>query len=351
MQGHDGVAAVGGGEGLVVVAGNRVGLTVPFVTVTSRFRNFRSCRKFQHQSHRHHGVATVFSRECNLLRTGSIEGDTVPVVRQLALTDGLGIGHGITGVDGEMQGHHGVAAVGGGEGLVVVAGNRVCLTVPFVTVASRFRDFRRFRIFQHQSHRHHGVAAVGSGQRNLLRASCVESDTVPVVRQFAFADGLGVGHGITGIDGEMQGHDGVAAVDGGEGLVVVARGGVGLTVPLVTVTRSFRNFRRFRIFQHQDHRHDGVATVSSGQGNFLRASCVESDTVPSVRQFAFADGLGVAHRVTRIDGEVQGHDGVAAVDGGEGLLVVAGNRVGLTVPLVTVTSRFRDFRRFRIFQH
>ena len=61
----------------------------------------------------------------------------------------------------------------------------------------------------------------------------------------------------------MQGHDGVTALDGGEGLIVVARLSVCLTVPSVAVANFGIPFIIYCLADGQVQGHDGVAALGS----------------------------------------------------------------------------------------
>ena len=78
-----------------------------------------------------------------------------------------------------------------------------------------------------------------------MDASLSKGDTIPSIRQLAGADGLGVGLGVDWIDS-------------------------------------------------QRHRNHTVAAIHRFKGGGLGTCFCEGDTVPSVRQLAGADGLGVS---------------------------------------------------------
>ena len=115
-----------------------------------------------------------------------------------------------------------------------------------------------------EGHGHHGVAAVNSVKGGVLCTGFGEGDTVPFVRQFAGADGLGIGGGEAFLDNEGD-------------------------------------------------RDDGVATVGGNQRVILRASLSEFDTLVGVRQLAGADGPSVNAVHYGIDIQNHSHHGVATV--------------------------------------
>ena len=163
MQGYDGVTAIGSGEALVVVAVGSVGLAVPFVAVASGYGQILVIGGADRERHRHHGVAAVGGGQCDDCVSSSGESNAVPQVWQCARTNGLGIAHCVTWTDSEMQGYDRVTTVGGNEALVVIAGGGVGLAVPFITVASGFRDFCGYCMVHRQMQGHDRIATSGIG--------------------------------------------------------------------------------------------------------------------------------------------------------------------------------------------
>ena len=240
------------------------------------------------QRHRHHRITTVHRLQRDVLRAGSGEGDTVPNIRQRTFADGLFVVDSIRRIHGQGHRDHRVATVGGlqrnalctgsGEGNAV-PGVRQCAFADGLSIAD---GIGRVDV---QGHRDHGVATVHRLQRDVLRTGSGEGDTVPGVRQCAFADSVRIVHGIGRVD--VQGH--------------------------------------------RDH---GVTTVHRLQRDVLRTGSGEGDTVPGVRQCAFADSVRIVHGIGRVD--VQGHrdHGVAAVHRLQGDTLRAGGGEGDSVPHV-----------------
>ena len=136
-----------------------------------------------------------------------------------------------------------------------------------------------------ESHRHHGVTAVDRRQRGGLRAGSSKSHTVPKIRQRILTYRLRVCHAIRRVD-------------------------------------------------HQGHRHHGVATVNRLERNGRVASGIKGNLVPSIRQFAFTNGIGICHRVGRIDHERLRDHRVAAVNRLQSISLRTSFDKGDTVPSI-----------------
>ena len=169
-----------------------------------------------------------------------------------------------THAGGQVERNHAVATSNGGQRLGVVTGFAIENVVPLVAaVGCLDGEFANGAEVDGQGHGDHRVATVHRLQGDALRAGSREFDTVPGVRQLTFADGGFVGDSVSRV--HRQGHS--------------------------------------------DHR---VAARSSGQGDILRAGSREFNTVPSVRQFALADGGSVSDSVGRVNCQVKNDDTVAA---------------------------------------
>ena len=122
------------------------------------------------------------------------------------------------------------------------------------------------------------------------------------------------------IDGQVEEHRGVAAVDIGERLGVNTCAGVGYAVPSVAVARGSIEIGGVGVVDGEmegDHR---VATVDGLKVLGVNAGRVVGDIVPDVEVAG-----GVVDGVVRVvvDDELEGDDGVAAVgvDGVDGVVV------------------------------
>ena len=197
-QGHDhnGVAAINrlqcGGQS----AGLGEGDTVPLVrqsagadgSLVSDIVN-----RVDNEVHRNDGVATVRGLHRHGLRTGLVEDDLVPGVRQCAFANDFGVRDLVGRTNCYDHGDDRVAAVGGlqrdGLGAGLVEGN----TVPSVRQSARTNGSLLADSVggvHNQGHSNHGVTAVFSFQRDILGTGLVEGDTVPFVRQQASTDGF-----------------------------------------------------------------------------------------------------------------------------------------------------------------
>ena len=178
-------------------------------------------------------------------------------------------------------------------------------------------------------------------------------------------------------DGEVQRDDGVTAVDSLEGVrkVIAAFGDVGVIVPVERIALHSGGVTSDIVVDGEMQRHDGVAAVNVGTGKSVRVFAAFRDSLfEPVEGFAsggrdFACG-GLVHRelqgvragtivvvvvfvnmravggVARavpgkalagtlcfnivcavVDGEVEGYHTVCATNGGKGLLIVAGGSV------------------------
>ena len=166
----------------------------------------------------HHGVAAADICESMCERLGRL-GDASMLIPVVAVA---GKGGGVAGVavaDGEVQGHHGVAAADIREGMRERLGGLgdIRVLVPVEAVAGESGGVAGVAVSDGEVQRHHGVAAAGirEGMGERLGGLCDIRVLVPV-------EGVaGEGGGVAGIavtDGEMQGHHGVATQHVGEGV-------------------------------------------------------------------------------------------------------------------------------------
>ena len=149
--------------------------------------------RVDNEVHRNDGVATVRGLHRHGLRTGLVEDDLVPGVRQCAFANDFGVRDLVGRTNCYDHGDDRVAAVGGlqrdGLGAGLVEGN----TVPSVRQSARTNGSLLADSVggvHNQGHSNHGVTAVFSFQRDILGAGLIEGDTVPFVRQQASTDGF-----------------------------------------------------------------------------------------------------------------------------------------------------------------
>ena len=257
----------------------------------------------------------------HVLGSCSVEYNIVPSVRQLALTDGLSICHLINRVNDQSQGDYGVAAIGGLQGDYLSFGGVEGDAVPYVRHsiwADSFFVCCLVEIGDGQNHSYDGVAAVGGLQSNFLRVGSIEGNSVPYVRQSTLADSLGIVHVVGRIDVQCHGDHGVTAIDSLQGHVLRS---CSVEYNVVPSIRQFALADGLGIahvvgrVDNQGHSYHGVTAIDSLQGHVLRPCSVEYNVVPCIGQFALADGLGIAHVVGRVDNQGHSYHGVTAVGG------------------------------------
>ena len=292
------------------------------------------------QGHRHDRVATVGSLQGYCLRASLAELYAVPCVGQFALAYGLGIGQRISRINSQGHRHYRVATVGSLQGHRLCASLGKLNTIPSVgqlTLANALAVAHRKGRINSQSHRHYRVATVGSLQGHRLCASLAELYAVPSVGQLAFADGLGIAHRKGRINSQSHRHYRVATVGSLQGHRLCASLAELYAVPSVGQLAFADGLgiahRKGRI-NSQSHRHYRVATVDSLQGHHLSASLGKLYAVPSVRQFALAYGLGIGHRISRINNQGHRHHRVATRDRRQGNSLGTGLRELYAVPSV-----------------
>ncbi len=380
MQGDDGVAAVGGGEGRGVVAGLGVVGIVPEVAAAGGGFDSLGHRAEECEGHVDHGVAAVGSRQRDGLSAGGGEDHAVPSVRQRSRADGRCEGGGLGLVDGQIQGvdlraaddikvavgvdaRLGVglsvavrprvgSAFGDGDSRArrvvdgqvegvdlratvvvevavgVVAAFRVGLSVPRVVAALGDGHGLVHRVVDGQVEGVDLRATVVVKMTVGVRAGGLIDSAVPGVGA-AFGDGDGLVHRVE--DGQVEGVDLRASVDILMAVGVVARDAVDRAVPSVG-TASFSGVGVVhRSVDHEHHRHHGVAAVGGFDGGRLHTGLVEGHAVPLVGQFAGADGIGDHCAGTVQDGQMQGVDLCASVGVKMAVGVVARGNVGLSV--------------------
>ena len=207
------------------------------------------------------------------------------------------------------------------------------------------------RSVDHEHHRHHGVAAVGGFDGGRLHTGLGEGHTVPLVGQFAGADGIGDHCAGTVQDGQMQGVDLCASVGVKMAVGVVARGNVGLSVAVRPGVGAAGTDGDRRVHRVEDGQVEGIdlraavgikMTVGIVAGSRVGLSVTSGPSVGA----ALADGDGLMHRVE--NGQVEGVDLRAAVGVEMTVGVVAGSRVGMSVPGVGAALADGDRRVHRV---
>ena len=340
---HDAVAAVGGFQGDGLRAGGVEGLAVPDdrqLINTNRpvHRDFEGL--VHGEDHGHNGVATSGRVQRGELRAWAGEDDTVPEIGQSCRADRALFGDEVGWVDGQREGDDAVAAVDGLQrvGVDAARGEGLAKEVVTVALADGGRDGHIVGRVDMQGHGHRGVAAIGGLQCGGLRAGLGEGLAVPGERQLARANGARVGHRVGRVDGQREGDDAVAAIDGLQRVGVGAARGEGLAEEAVAFALADGG-RDGHIVGREDvqgHGDRGVAAVDGLQGGGLCASLSEGLAVPGERQLARANGALVGHRVGRVDGQREGDDAVAAVDGLQRMGVSAARGEGLAEEAVAV---------------
>ena len=214
----------------------------------------------------------------------------------------------------------------------VVARDAVDRAVPSVGTASFSGVGVVHRSVDHEHHRHHGVAAVGGFDGGRLHAGLGEGHAVPLVGQFAGADGIGDHCTGTVQDGQMQGVDLCTSVGVKMAVGVVARGDVGLSVAVRPDVGTAGTDGDRRVHRVEDGQVEGIdlrAAVGIKMTVGIVAGSSVGLSVPGVGA-ALADGDRRVHRVE--DGQVEGIDLRTTVGVEVAVSVVAGGGVGLSVP-------------------
>ena len=216
------VAAVNGGSGGAL--GSRLGKgdTVPCVgelVLANSGSVGDGVDRFHHQCHGDYGVAAIDGLKGGALGSSTSKGDAVPRVRQLAGTDGLGVGDGIAGF--YKQGHRncGVAAMDGLEGGALGSRLGEGDAVPSVgerVSADGLGVGDGIKRIDYQHHRDHGVAAINGLEGGVLGSRLYEDNVVPSVGKLVSTNDIGVGDIISRVDVHGHHHDAVHPVGGCE---------------------------------------------------------------------------------------------------------------------------------------
>ena len=164
----------------------------------------------------------------------------------------------------KVQRHHAVTACRIRSLVIVDAAGGVCLAVPFETVASRHRSHTCRAVVHGQVQGHSAVAArgVGQGEGGGVVAGGVRVAVDPDV---GVAGGLFVNAGVTVVDGQVQGHDAVAAIVVAADHRVGWSGhwcfGVGYPVPSERLALDGCRVTVGRVVDGQVQRHNAVAAI------------------------------------------------------------------------------------------
>ena len=263
---------------------------------------------------RHHGVAarSVGERVGRRIVTFGIG---VTVYPSVAVAGCLHVGEVTLAVDGEVQGHHGIASrrIGGSVSCCIVVVGVGVTVYPSVAVASNLSVCAGGAVVDGEVQCHHRVATryIGGG----VGCRVVAFGEGGVVPSVAVAGGHGLGAVALVVDGEVQRHHGVATcrISGGVGCRVVAFGEGGV-VPSVAVAGGHGLNASSAVVDSEVQRHHRVATCCIGSGVGCRIVIIGiGDTIyPSVA-VAGSHGLGAGAAV--VDGQMQRHHTVHTARG------------------------------------
>ena len=308
---NQGVGAVAEG------AAADVGVTHPLVAVASS--DFSSGAMADEQVEGHGAVAAVGTAVREgvgyVLRRGQVF-ILIPVER------GTDCGESVAPSCAVNSEHEGVVAIG------IDAAASVSSAMPSVTVASS--SLSRRAVIDGEIERHNAVATggicSGKGSAGIARnsRSCVLS-SVPNV---AVASGSNFATRRAAVDGKEKGHGAVATGDGrGQITYIVAGGCVSLAMPSIAVASSGCHSGEGTIVDHQVDSLSTVASIDVGIQSRESTAGGIGRTVPLV---TVASGNVLSVRVTIVNGENQG---VVSID------VNATGIVGVAMPNVAIANR------------
>ena len=203
-----------------------------------------------------HGVAATLVGEdmCVITAHGEV-GVLVPVETVVSQSGGVA---GVGVVDDEVQCHDRIAAVGGSKRLRIISRLGVNIIVPRVTVACGCFDKLSHRGIDSQVQCHNGVTTRRIRNRPCIVAALCEVGLLVPVETVA-----GHGGGIAGVGvfhGKMQCNNRITSVGSGECLRIIARLGVNIIVPRVTVACGSFDKLSHRGIDSQVQCHNGVTT-------------------------------------------------------------------------------------------
>ena len=345
MQGHHGVAAIGGTSDIGVgrcIRACGIGYSVePSKAVADGLIVDTVCGIVHRQMQGHHRVAArgVGESMRQVIAAGGDTGVLVPV--EAAAGEGCRVTRVVVS-DSQVQGYHRIAARGVGEGMrqVVAAGGDVGVLVPVEAAAGEGCRVARVVVADSQVQGHHGVAArgVGEGMRQVVAAGSDVGVFVPVEA----AAGEGCRVACVGMaDRQVQGHHRVTARGVGEGMrqVVAAGSDAGVFVPVEAAAGEGCRVTRVGMADRQVQGHHGVAARGVGEG-MCQIVAAGGDTGVLVPVEAVAGEGCCVTCVGVANGQVQGHHGVAARRIPEGMFqgVAAGGDAGVLVPVEAAAS-------------
>ena len=149
-------------------------------------------------------------------------------------------------------------------------------------------------------HGHDRVTAINCLQSDRLITGGIEYDTVPCIRKSGRTYIAAFGDTVNWVHAESHRHDRVAISRGLQGNVLCTCSGKDNCIPSVrqlALTNGLGVAHRISRINSQSHRHHRVTAGDSRQGHHLRTSLGKLYAVPGVRQLALANGLGIAHRI------------------------------------------------------
>ena len=341
VQGHHGVAAVGGSKGLRVVAGLGVGRAVPSVVVAGGGFDKLSHRVENRQMQRHHAVAASRVRE-DMYVVATLREVRVLVPVEAVASNGGGIAR-VGVVDGQMQRHHRVATGRIRERVGVVAGRGEVLTIPVKTTVNHSRCVSRRNSVHRQSQRDHTVACTRTDNGVEIHLCsdlrCHNCKTIFIVI-VTLADGSRKVRDRFAAHRKMQDHRAVATVDRLQVQLIVARRTDIESILIVDLARANlrRNFRSGQLIQRKDQ--DSRVSTSVGIRTIIIVCAGLCDSGIGQRPVVLdAASVHGGFRVSAVvDREVERYHTITAIGGSEGLRVVARLRVNQIVPNIAAAG-------------
>ena len=267
-----------------------------------------------------HIGTTIAVRDGVGVEAGNGEVVATPLVRQ-----GVAAHHGgfeaVDGrVDGEVEREDAVAAVGGLQRVAVDAADAVVSATPVVrSLALADADGAAHIVGRVDDQREveGAVAAVGGLQVEVALAGGVHGEALPDVRQLGVADGVALLEVVARVDGDGDSVDVETSVVVGHGVSVESGFGEGHAAPGVrfALTEGDRVVVDHAGLVDVEGEHvETVATGSGLQGVVVGARDVVVVAAPGVGVVA-ADGGGVTEDVGGVDNKVEHVDAVTARSG------------------------------------
>ena len=291
--------------------------------------------RINHQRQGPYRVATVDGLQAVGIDTGLAVRHVVPVIG-FTFADGSFICKRIGRIDGQDQRADTVAALQRLQRVDILTGLGVSGIMPGIGLTLADRCFIRHvegRI-NHQRQRPYRVATVDGLQAVGIDASLAVVMSVPAIG-LTLADSSFVRKRVGRIDGQDQRADTVATLQRLQRVDILTGLGVSGIMPGIGLTLADRCFIRHvegRI-NHQRQRPYRVATVDGLQAVGIDASLAVVMSVPAIG-LTLADGSFIRKRISRIDGQRQLVDGVAARQGRQAVVVDTGGSIFVVVPEV-----------------